>query len=145
MKSSLPPDQLEDADEEDEEDEEVETEEAANDSSFKRVKLLVETLLQTTRNALESEPSDFTSSGKAGAKVLSPEEVKSWRSNGSPDLGDSSAGIESPTRVALPDDDDDSDHLSSEDEVESMTRPRESYSSSHRTSPSPSIIITKSS
>ena len=45
---------------------------------YKRIKLMVDNLLQTGRKALETEVKDFPEGGKGGAKVLSPEELRDW-------------------------------------------------------------------
>ncbi|KAJ3535567.1 hypothetical protein NM688_g6960 [Phlebia brevispora] len=90
-------------DEEEEEEEEEEGEDDAEDDtvldktdeSYRRVKSLLENLLETGRRALASKPADFVGSGSHGAKVLSEEEARTWR-------GDDIAEAE--TRSILEDD-----------------------------------------
>lgn len=72
--------------EEDEEDEgnEDDPEEQAflegnTDESYRRVKSLIEVLIESGRRALESTPEDFAGSGTHGTKVLSEEEARTWR------------------------------------------------------------------
>ncbi|KAI1793105.1 hypothetical protein LXA43DRAFT_1002834 [Ganoderma leucocontextum] len=134
VKSSLSPEDL--ANEEDDDDEEEEEEEEEEDGSgvlgdkadeaYRRVRSIIDTLLKSGRAALESRPQDFVGTGKGGAKVLTAEEVRTWR--GDDDLTEtrSNFGADAdsifassrpltPSRVAVPDSD---DGLGSEDEVE---------------------------
>ncbi|KAF8640993.1 hypothetical protein AX17_000638 [Amanita inopinata Kibby_2008] len=67
------------ADEEDEADEADEEVEEAADDVFARVKVMLEGLLESGHRALESSVTDFAGAGKGGTKVLSAEEVRSWR------------------------------------------------------------------
>jgi hypothetical protein len=53
--------------------------ESARDEVYERIKVILEGLLETGRRALESQPQDFLEGGKGGTKVLSAEEVRSWR------------------------------------------------------------------
>ncbi|KAJ7597440.1 hypothetical protein C8J56DRAFT_319503 [Mycena floridula] len=123
----------EESDGDDEEDEE-ELEEGATDKAYLRIKLLLDGLLTSGRTALESEPADLLPQGtKAGAKVLSAEEVRNW-------IDSDYTKPVSPALVAVPDSDG-SDHSQSEDEVEAMTIPRDSPSPS---SSPPSIRVTLS-
>lgn len=114
--------------EDDEDDEESEGEEESvvegkTDGAYRRVKGLIETLLEEGRRALEAKPEDLVPGGKGGAKVLSEEEARTWR-------GDEDAeGLRlreerlrerplTPSRIAVPEDDDGLEYPDSEDEVE---------------------------
>lgn len=119
-----------DADEDDSEDdaEEQALLEGKDDEPFRRVRVMIETLLDSCRAALATTPADFVGGG--GTKVLSAEEVRNWRgedadaeTRSSPDADDTSSHLDvdvdsrplTPSRVAVPDSD---DGLESEDEVE---------------------------
>jgi hypothetical protein len=122
------------ADEEDEEDDEVGVteEEGTGDEVYNRIRILLEGLLETGRRALESKPKDFQQGGKGGTKVLSAEEVRSWRDlTCDPDIdhshediemgsgrGNDPQGTASPSHTALPDS---SDDITSEEELEAGT------------------------
>ena len=82
IKSSLGPEDVADDEDEDEggDDDEDGSE---HDATFIRVKDILEGLLESGRRALRAEPRDFERQG-AGVKVLSAEEVRSWRG----DIGD---------------------------------------------------------
>ncbi|KZT73335.1 hypothetical protein DAEQUDRAFT_721936 [Daedalea quercina L-15889] len=86
VKSSLPHDDTAEEEEEEEEEEEGEDEEeeraileGKDDEPYRRVKLMMETLLETCQRALQTKPEDFVENTRGGAKVLSAEEVRSWR------------------------------------------------------------------
>lgn len=82
VKSSLPHDDtMEEDEEEGEEDEEEERQilEGKDDEPYRRVKVMVETLLETCQRALRTKPEDFVEKPRSGAKVLTAEEVRSWR------------------------------------------------------------------
>jgi hypothetical protein len=67
------------ATEEDEEDEDpTKPEDGQDDEVYKRLRLMIEGLVQSGKRALETKPEDFGSGWKGGAKVLSAEEVRSW-------------------------------------------------------------------
>ena len=88
LKSSLgPEDVADDEDTEEDEDNENEDDDGGDgndhDATFSRVKGILEDLLEGGRRALRAEPSDFERQG-GGVKVLSAEEVRSWRG----DVGD---------------------------------------------------------
>lgn len=101
---------------------------------YKRVKVIIDELIETGKRALQSKPEDFLEGGKGGAKVLHAEEVRMWRdSAGSllevgreeghdrgshlgPDDSMSSSRPVSPSLVTIPD-----SSMSSEGEVEAMT------------------------
>lgn len=75
----------EDEDEEEGEDEHAEDDpheqavlEGKTDESYRRVRSLLENLLESGRQALQSTPDDFRGSG-ASTKVLSEEEARTWR------------------------------------------------------------------
>ncbi|KZT08715.1 uncharacterized protein LAESUDRAFT_723625 [Laetiporus sulphureus 93-53] len=59
-----------------------------DDEPYRRVKLMVESLVESCQRALSSKPSDFVESGKSGTKVLTAEEVRSWRGDMSVDEPD---------------------------------------------------------
>jgi len=142
VKSSLEPAENGD-DEEDIEDDDSETEalvEGNGDEMYKRIKLIVDNLLQTGRKALETQVKDFPEGGKGGAKVLSPEELRDW--HGFIEHDDQFQEVDEdeqrPNEV-LPE-----AELSletSEDEVEAMTL---LYSSPPQSPTPPPILITES-
>ena len=125
------------ADEDDEEDEDVEVEpkEGTRDEVYKRIKVILEGLLESGKRALEARPEDFLEGVKGVAKVLNAEEVRSWRglNDGAYDHeihtnahlareGDAGAGRPiSRSHLPLADSDDD---FKSEDEVEAMALTR---------------------
>ncbi|KAF9469834.1 hypothetical protein BDZ94DRAFT_33931 [Collybia nuda] len=149
VKSSLDHDDT--ADEEDEDDE-INEEQKDGDEVYRRIKILLEGLLDSGQRALVAKTEDFSEGGKGIAKVLNAEELRSWRdSNGGvsghePHTDKDLDGIGdghhlSPSRIAIPDDDSDDDDFNSEEEVEAMTLTR----SSTRSSPAPPpILITES-
>lgn len=128
-KSSLSPEAIEEPeDENEEEDEEDEAEaqaaiEGKNDETYRRVKSMLETLIDSGRKALESKPEDFKASGVGITKVLSEEEARTWRGEDvsftERDLTDDGTTDDDPSRpltpsqIAIP-----SDDVSSEEEVE---------------------------
>ena len=139
VKSSLEP--AENGDDEEDIDDNSETEdvvEGSGDEAYKRIKLILDNLLQTGRRALETQVKDFPEGGKGGAKVLSPEELRDWHGSNEHELQSTQQVDRRPNNV-LPEAElsFDDDMLSSEDEVEAMTsRPQ---------SPSlPPILITQS-
>ncbi|KAF4611755.1 hypothetical protein D9613_004242 [Agrocybe pediades] len=86
VKSSLEPDELgddeEDVDGDDGEEEWFDADdgsEGTGDEIYKRIKLMLESMLKTGQAALDKKTEDFGGGAKAPAKVLSPEEVKDWR------------------------------------------------------------------
>lgn len=130
VKSSLSPEDM--ADEEDDDDDEEEDVDSSGilgdkaDEAYRRVRSVIDSLLESGRAALESKPEDFVGTGKGGAKVLTAEEVRTWRgdddntetrSTFDPDADSIFASSRplTPSRVAVPDSD---DELESEDEVE---------------------------
>lgn len=126
VKSSLTHDDTaEDEEDEDDDDDEDETEivEGKADEAYRRVKSMIEGLLDSGRRALKSTPDDFVGAGKGGAKVLTAEEVRTWRGDDEKSFLDadmdnasmSSSRPLTPSRVAVPDSDEETD---SEDEVE---------------------------
>lgn len=72
-------DEEEDAAEDEDDLEEAAVLEGKTDETYRRVKSLLETLIETGKRALESKPSDFAESSSHGVKVLSEEEVRNWR------------------------------------------------------------------
>ncbi|TFY61140.1 hypothetical protein EVJ58_g4688 [Rhodofomes roseus] len=82
VKSSLPHDDTAEEEEEEEgEDEEEEQKiiEGKDDEPYRRVKVMLETLLDSCQRALQTKPEDFVEKTRGGAKVLTAEEVRSWR------------------------------------------------------------------
>jgi hypothetical protein len=73
IKSSLGPEDMTDDDIDDEDEDNDE-----DDETYRRIRGLLEGLLETGRRALRTEPRDFAKQG-SGVKVLSVEEVRSWR------------------------------------------------------------------
>ena len=113
--------------------------EGNGDEMYKRIKLIVDTLLQTGRKALETQVKDFPEGGKGGAKVLSPEELRDW--HGLIEQDDSiqeADGDERRPNNMLPEAELSFDETS-EDEVEAMTLPN----TSPQQTPPP-ILITES-
>ncbi|RDB27587.1 hypothetical protein Hypma_003888 [Hypsizygus marmoreus] len=110
-------DDTDDADDEEDVDEEQQENENENendegDEVYTRVKIILEGLLESGTRALERTVQDCVEgAGKGGAKVLSADEVRTWRD----------------ALVPVP------DSLDSEDEVEAMTLTSESM----RSSPAP--------
>lgn len=112
----------------DDEDEENDAASGTEDEVYKRVKVIIDGLIETGNNALKSQPEDFVDLSKGGAKVLHAEEVRMWRRDSG--VGDesmhqhdftlddsmSSSRPISPSHIAVPDSD-----VSSEGEVEAMT------------------------
>jgi len=96
IKSSLGPEDIaddEDIDDDDEEDTDV------HDETYRRIKGILEGLLETGRRALRAEPRDFEKQG-SGVKVLSAEEVRFWRG----DMADDKSSIHSALTKAETDD-----------------------------------------
>ncbi|CDO73006.1 hypothetical protein BN946_scf185007.g60 [Trametes cinnabarina] len=125
VKSSLPQDDEESDEEEEDEEDDADIIEGKDDEPYRRVKVMVEDLIESCKRALESKPEDFVGSSRGVAKVLTEEEVRNWRGDDNDtetrstvDPDDTSfAGLRplTPSRVAVPSSDDD---LDSEDEVE---------------------------
>ena len=127
VKSSLDRDDTA-SDGDDDEDEENGAASGTEDEVYKRVRVLIDGLIETGNNALNSNPKDFVDLSKGGAKVLHAEEVRLWRRDSG--VGDgsvrqpdftvddsmSSSRPISPSHIAVPDSD-----ISSEGEVEAMT------------------------
>jgi hypothetical protein len=146
------PDDEEDVDDEDLDASDVE----AGDEIYKRIKVIVDSLLKSGQAALEKQVKDFPEGGKGGAKVLSPEELKDYHGSHDPDLvgegnheqqmalghpGRDEHGGDIPSGADMSFDSVHNDTLSftSEDEVELMTIPAGSPPSS----PPPPILITQ--
>jgi hypothetical protein len=116
------------------------------DATFDRVKALLEGLLETGKRALELRKEDFSQGGKGGTRVLSAEEVRTWRGDDAPEVAangqddvdarqDNADGFRGSTtsHSAQCSDDD----FASEDEVATMTFAPESAPPS----PAPPINI----
>lgn len=83
LKSSLSPEDM--ADDEDIDDDNNDDGGDEHDETYKRIKGTLENLLETGRRALRAEPRDFEKQC-SGVKVLSAEEVRSWRNNMGDDI-----------------------------------------------------------
>ncbi|KAI0004189.1 hypothetical protein BJV74DRAFT_809613 [Russula compacta] len=88
VKSSLSPEDM--ADDEDVDDYDNDEDGDEHDETYSRIKGILEDLLETGRRALRAKPQDFANRG-SGVKVLSAEEVRSWRG----DMGDDLSSIHS--------------------------------------------------
>ncbi|KAG6865779.1 hypothetical protein C0991_011976 [Blastosporella zonata] len=100
------------------------------DQVYGRIKAILETLLKTGQRALDSQPKDFAEGGKGGAKVLSPDELRSYAAaQGDLDmdiLPQEDPGEIDPTHIAVPDSE---SSVDSEDDVEmTFTGPRDTPS-----------------
>lgn len=134
-----------DDDELDDEEESGDEEVGDGDETYKRIKIVLDNLLKTGQMALETKSSDFQEGGKGGAKVLSAQEVRTWR--GQEDDNDDDSLFERPNspKTNGPNTLDDSfselgdPSITSEDEVEAMTV----FSRSPPQSPPPPILITQ--
>ncbi|KAK7058489.1 hypothetical protein VNI00_002123 [Paramarasmius palmivorus] len=108
------------------------------DDTFLRLRMMVDDMIETGKKALASTPKDFGPVGRGGAKVLTEDEVRSWRGGHGEDdtihsgvgLGTGKRGI-SPSRVAIPSDSDSEE----EDEVARMTIPSSASSGSEEGGP----------
>ncbi|KAF8910126.1 hypothetical protein CPB84DRAFT_1358042 [Gymnopilus junonius] len=123
VKSSLDPSEIND-DEEDVSDDNEEdgegTEAGEGDETYKRVKVILESLLKTGQAALETQAKDFREkSGRGAAKVLSPEEVKDWHGT---------KGLE----IVLPPDNDNDQSFSLESEADQDAYDDEEGEQEHR-------------
>jgi hypothetical protein len=123
IKSSLGPEDVaddEDTDEDGDKDDKDDDDDGGgdgnehHDATFSRVKGILEDLLEGGRRALRAEPSDFERQG-SGVKVLSAEEVRSWRGDVGDDIStapsaltdaesDEEIGLQWRRRVALSED-----------------------------------------
>ncbi|KAF7303218.1 hypothetical protein MKEN_01285600 [Mycena kentingensis (nom. inval.)] len=119
------PEEEETDDDEEEDAEEAERTLAEHDVTYRRIKVILEGLIESGQRALETTPKDFPEPVKV-AKVLSAYEMQDE------DADDAEQRPTSPSRVAVPDSD---DEFKSEEEVEAMTLPRGSPSPSPATSP----------
>jgi hypothetical protein len=147
VKSSTDHDDTTDEDE-NANDEEDEDSSKDGDQVYKRIKVLLEGLLDSGRRALETTTADFSQGAKGVAKVLNAEELRTWRdsSGGMPDHqtqieqedGTIHLGIfSSPSHVVSLD----GENLESEEEVEAMILPDELLPQSPI---APPILITES-
>jgi hypothetical protein len=84
IKSSLGPEDVADDEDVDEDGNEEEEEDDEHDEAYSRIKSILEDLLETGRRALRADPREFEKHG--GVKVLSAEEVRSWRGNTGDDI-----------------------------------------------------------
>ena len=118
------------------------------DDSYRRVKSLIESLIESGKQALESKPEDFIGTASGGLKVLSEEEARTWRgeeldarslledTDSASQYDDPSRPL-TPSRIAIP------DEFTSEDEVEASLI-IDSDESASLTSPLPPITVTPS-
>jgi hypothetical protein len=116
--------------------------EGNGDDMYKRIKLMVDNLLQTGRKALETQVKDFPQGGKGGAKVLSPEELRDWHGSNEHDDPTQDVDVDErrPNNNVLLEAELSFDETS-EDEVEAIILPN----TSHQQSPTPPpILITES-
>lgn len=107
VKSSLDHDDIADEDdgEDDEDDDDVEETEGV-DEVFVRLKAMLENLVESAKRALETKVADLGGVGCA-AKVLSAEEARSWHRSSLGDDEPEPSQPPSPSRIAVPDSDDD--------------------------------------
>ncbi|KAJ7070754.1 hypothetical protein C8F01DRAFT_1107634 [Mycena amicta] len=122
-----------DTDDEYEDAEEAEKALADHDVTYRRLKVILEGLIESGQQALETTPKDFPEPVKV-AKVLSAYEMPDFNDEDEGE-GTNSQRPTSPSRVAVPDSSD--EDFRSEDEVEAMTLPRGSPSPSPANSPRP--------
>jgi hypothetical protein len=101
LKSSLGPEDVADDEDMDEDDDAEDGDE--RDEVYNRIKGILDNLLDTGRRALRAEPGDLEKQG-GGVKVLSAEEVRSWRG----DMGDDRSSIHSAPTDAESDEENDS-------------------------------------
>lgn len=126
-------------------DDEDEDSSSDGDQVYQRIKVMLEGLLESGRRALETTADDFSTGAKGVAKVLNPEEVRTWRdsSGGVPQIEQENTIhqriLASPSHASFAD----SENPDSEDEVEAMMLPG-NLSSQSPTTPPP-ILITESS
>ncbi|KAI8990632.1 hypothetical protein BD414DRAFT_535910 [Trametes punicea] len=145
VKSSLNHDD-EESDDDDEGEDDADIIEGKDDEAYRRVKVMVETLLESCKRALEMKPEDFIGSGRGVAKVLTAEEVRNWQGDDNDaetrstldqdDVSVAGSRPLTPSRVAVPS----SDGLESEDEVEATLLEHDTKPSAHL----PPITITPS-
>ena len=102
LKSSLSPEDTADDEDIDDDSNGDDSGDDEHDETYKRIKGILDDLLQTGRRALRAEPQDFEQQS-SGVKVLSAEEVRSWRN----DMGDDISS----THSAPTDADTDDEHL----------------------------------
>lgn len=102
LKSSLGPEDMADDEDIDDDNNENDDGDDEHDETYKRIKGILGDLLETGRRALRAEPRDFEKQS-SGVKVLSAEEVRSWRNNMGDDI--------SSTHSAPTDADTDDEHL----------------------------------
>ena len=114
IKSSLGPEDMADDEDVDEDDEDNNDDGDEHDETYGRIKGMLEDLLETGRRALRTEPRDFGKQG-SGVKVLSAEEVRTWRG----DIGDDLSSVHSaPTDAET----DDEHHLQRNDPTSSQAK-----------------------
>ncbi|KAL4267919.1 hypothetical protein AB1N83_001013 [Pleurotus pulmonarius] len=152
VKSSYGPDDEEPDDEGDDDAEGDESEPEDSDLVYKRVKSLIEGLLSSGKRALEAKPETPVSS-KSGAKVLSAEEVRSWRESSNSGSDHEDMDIEIKPRRSRPSSRSrraSGRNTDSEEEVETMAyaltpSPPPSLSAfTGSRSPPPPILVTES-
>ena len=129
-----------DTDENDDDESDSESTARTVDETYRRVKTMIELLLETGRKALESKVPDDLEGARGGTKVLNADEVRSWR-----DSADENDFVNMNADLALlngsgnPRSVRNNDNYTSEEEVEDMITPDAATSS-----PIPPIHITPS-
>lgn len=93
--SSQDPTELEE-DEDDFEGSDMDAEDTGGDEIYKRVKLILDTLLVSGKAALEKQPKDFPEGGKGAAKVLSPEEQRDYHGTNEADQDEQGSSTSMP-------------------------------------------------
>ncbi|KAF8167361.1 hypothetical protein B0H34DRAFT_13708 [Crassisporium funariophilum] len=125
------------------------------DEIYRRIKLILDNLLQSGQRALERQAKDYPEGGKGGAKVLSAEELQDWHGSKDNDH-DHDGASDHETQSTLDVEKDElrhgfppnqqselsfnDDSLASEDEVEAITLPTTSPPTSPRPPP---ILVTQ--
>ncbi len=99
LKSSLSPEDMADDEDINEDGDDGDDSDDEHDETYKRIKGILEDLLENGRRALRAEPRDFQNQSY-GVRVLSAEEVRSWRNN----MGDDVSSIHSAPTDAETDD-----------------------------------------
>ncbi|KAF8899061.1 hypothetical protein BD779DRAFT_1486819 [Infundibulicybe gibba] len=147
VKSSLDHDDTAESDDNDDNDEQdmEEPRMGAEDEVYKRIKLIIEGLLESGKRALEVKWEDSPDGPKSGTKVLSADEVRSWRdSSGDGQASEQGTPLKpvrgtrrsSAAHIAPSESD-----YTSEDEVEAMTLSADVASLDYTPPP---ILITES-
>ncbi|KAF5388512.1 hypothetical protein D9757_004715 [Collybiopsis confluens] len=130
-------------DDDDDDDDEEEEDNVEEDQTYMRIRLRLDEMIESAKIALATKPGDYTDV-KGSAKVLNEQEVRVWRGGG--DAGDTSLLLEvdederndhPSTGVSSSSPPETTEEITSEDEVEALTMPRDSPSP-------PPIVVTHS-